>query len=229
MKSRVGVAVGRLIAAAIFLAAGLLLRNAADASRLVAAALEHLTTAPGSTNAELDQARDTLGLVGQVPVLGSALVRDIEHRRAEAAYWRGEYATVTAGVGDATADAADDAALASIHAAAMFRSLQGSPGNAATVRALDDVLARYGEILKMDPAQADAAYNYEVVSRVRDAAARGRAPSTDPDEQGTAQGDKGSPPPETQPADFNVIVPMRPDERQDQFDAGTGSTPLRKG
>ena len=42
-------------------------------------------------------------------------------------------------------------------------------------------------------------------------------------------GEEGDPPQGTKPPDFNVIVPMRPDERQDQFDAGVGGVTRRKG
>jgi hypothetical protein len=42
------------------------------------------------------------------------------------------------------------------------------------------------------------------------------------------QGGEGAPPPDTAPAEFNVIVPMSPDERG-EFEAGAGSVQRRVG
>ena len=42
-------------------------------------------------------------------------------------------------------------------------------------------------------------------------------------------GEEGSPPNQVKPSDFNIIVPLRPDERQEQSDPQSGSTLQRKG
>jgi hypothetical protein len=42
-------------------------------------------------------------------------------------------------------------------------------------------------------------------------------------------GEKGSPPPQTKPTEFNIIVPLRPEERQEQADPGSSGPPQRKG
>ena len=43
-----------------------------------------------------------------------------------------------------------------------------------TVERLDTVIQAYGEVLRSDPANVDAAYNYEYAVRTRDIIARGR-------------------------------------------------------
>jgi len=227
---RAGVVATRILIGAILLAIGLAVRQYADASTRIAAALERQTMTTASVAAEFDEAQEASGLVARVPIVGDRLTREIDHRRAEAAYWAGDYATLTADAPDPATDAAADPVLATLRATAMYRQLQGTRADTATlVRNLDAVILRYAEVMKQDPTLADAAINYEAVVRVREAVARGRLTNLRPDEETNAQGEAGAPPPESTPSDFNVIVPMRPDERQDQLDAGSGSVPVRKG
>jgi hypothetical protein len=114
---------------------------------------------------------------------------------------------------------------------AAFRDLQrrNPKADKDAVQALDGVLERYTRVLQSDPGHVDAAYNYEFIVRLRNAAARGRPTNLRPQTDADAKGERGSPPPNTKPPEFNVIVPMRPDERRDQFEAGSGSVPVRKG
>lgn len=226
---RLGPVVTRLALAALLLVVGLAVRQTGRADERVAAALEQQATLPDVAASSFDEADRELGMVRQVPMLGAMLSREIAHRRAEALYWSGDYATLVSGTTDAEGEAATDPEMAALRASAMFRSLQRGRADQAVVRQLEAVLARYAQVLRQAPALVDAAYNYEAVVRVRDAAARGRNTALQPPEDENAQGDEGAPPPETVPGEFNVIVPLRPDERQDQFKAGSGSVPVRKG
>lgn len=227
---RAGLVVTRLAIAAVLLVLGLLVREYASLSERIAAALERQTTTATNMAPEFAAAREETGMVASVPVLGSRITRDLTRRSAEASYWARDFATLTEGAPDPATDAAEDPELATLRATAMYRALQGTRAPTADlVRALDAIVLRYSEVLKQDPNLIDAAVNYEAVIRVRDAVARGRLTNLRPDEETNAQGEAGSPPPDTTPNDFNVIVPMRPDERQDQLDAGTGSVPVRKG
>jgi hypothetical protein len=227
---RAGPVVARAAIALVLLGAGLLLRQGADVAARLAAALERQTTTPVNVAPELDEVEQAAATLARIPYVGPRVERDIAHRRAEASYWAGDYTSLTQGIGDPAADAAADPQLAALRANAMFRTVQGRRADTATlVRDLDDVLQRFAEVLKQDPSLADVAHNYEVVVRVREAVSRGRLTNIQPEQQTDAQGERGAPPDESTPADFNVIVPMRPDERQDQLDAGSGSVPIRKG
>jgi len=112
----------------------------------------------------------------------------------------------------------------------MFRQLALQPRtNGPTLtRALDAVLKAYDEVLDIDPTDVDASYNYEFVSRLRRVAATAKGDSITMPSRSDINGDKGSPPKETTPREFNIIVPLQPDERQDQSPQA-GSTPQRKG
>ena len=219
----------RLTAAILLLVAGEALRRTSGADERMASALEALaTTAPGAAAAEFTDIEESLGIVARVPLLGPALLRDVRYRQAEASYWSGDYASLTASAG-AAAESSDDPAMAFVSINAMFREIQRRRPNQDTTRALDDLLQRYLVVLQDDPGHVDAAYNYELISRVRDAAARGRFAPLQPEEEASAQGDEGTPPPDTPAQEFNVIVPLQPDERRDQLDAGSGKPPARKG
>ena len=112
----------------------------------------------------------------------------------------------------------------------MFRDLPRQPGDRqALTRSLDAVLKAYVSVLEADPDAVDAAYNYEFVSRLRGAFAAGRATSLTLPSESNMNGDKGSPPTETKPGDFNIIVPLRPEERDEQLQPGAGIVPERKG
>jgi hypothetical protein len=139
---------------------------------------------------------------------------------AAARYWRGDYAVVSA---------ADDPLLA---ANAAYRAAV-IPGGAAKemVTRLDEVVKRYAEVLRTDPQNEDAAFNYEYVVRYRAAiAARGVAVPPDDDGSGaTPHGRAGAPPRGTAPQQFKMLVPMRPDERREAEEAGKTGRRIRKG
>jgi hypothetical protein len=139
---------------------------------------------------------------------------------AAARYWRGEYGAV---------DAADNPLLA---ANAAYRAAVAPGGTAKEmVTRLDDVVKRYAEVLRAEPGNEDAAFNYEFVVRYRAAiAARGVAvPPADADEAVTPHGRAGAPPRGTSQQQFKVLVPMRPDERREAEEAGKAGRRPRKG
>ena len=101
----------------------------------------------------------------------------------------------------------------------------------------------YADVLKTSGGQADAAYNYELAVRTRDALARSRpgtplkaASKTPPaaDEGdlpagSTLHGKPGGPPPTVNMNQFKIVIPKRGEERNDAPDAGKGGTKVRKG
>ena len=104
------------------------------------------------------------------------------------------------------------------------------------------MLQAYAAVLKASPRHADAAYNYEYVSRVRDRVAS-RVPGKTPpalapvaaaragDLPGgpTIHGRPGGPPPEAKAEEFQVIAPMEYGDREAQPEATPGGKIQRKG
>ena len=114
---------------------------------------------------------------------------------------------------------------------------------------LDGAMKTYTELLKRDPDNVDAAYNFELMARLRDAASKakpappskredparalqkltGVAMAGDLPEGRTVHGEPGAPPPNTDMTQFKMHIPVRPDERQGGSDAGQGQKKIRKG
>lgn len=145
---------------------------------------------------------------------------DAAPTRAAARYWTGDYAALPA-------DA--DPLLA---ANAAYRRAVAPGGSAKeVVTRLDDVVKRYAEVVRHDPLNEDAAFNYEFVVRYRSAiAARGVPIDPAPDDQGlTLHGRAGAPPKGSNLKQFKMLVPMRPDERREAEEAGKTGRRVRKG
>ncbi len=98
---------------------------------------------------------------------------------------------------------------------------------------MDTVVKQYAEILREDPANTEAAFNYEYIVRLRAvhrrAQAAGGAGSDGKATGLTIHGYAGAPPEESDMKKFKMIVPMRPDERLEAEKAGKGTTKVRKG
>lgn len=143
-----------------------------------------------------------------------------ERLRPVAEYWRGNYGAVPADADPLlAANAAYRAALA-----------PGGPAPAVLAR-LDGVVKQYAEVVRNDPASEQAAYNYEFAVRFRAAvAARGAAlPPVAGDTGATPHGIIGGPPAGRDQRQFKMMVPMRPDERQEAEEAGRAGRRVRKG
>jgi hypothetical protein len=143
-----------------------------------------------------------------------------ERVRPIAEYWRGNYQAVPADADPLlAANAAYRAALA-----------PGGPAPAVITR-LDGVIKQYAEVVRNDPANEEAAYNYEFAVRYRAAvAARGTAvPPVTGDTGATPHGLIGGPPAGRDQRQFKMMVPMRPDERQEAEEAGRAGRRVRKG
>jgi hypothetical protein len=239
-------AVGSLIIVILLLTCGEVVRRAAIFEDALAATQEHLATQdPADTPAPEDDARG-VQLLASLPVIGRPIRADLLRQRALAAYWRGDYSGVDllarrsseseAGSGprngtnpEPDGQPADDVTRF-IAANALFRDLARQPGNReAVVRGLDAVLKAYASVLGINPNAVDAAYNYEFVSRLRSTIAAGRSNSIKLPSNSNVHGEKGAPPTETKPGEFNIIVPLNPQERQDQIDPRAGAVPQRKG
>ena len=203
--------------------------RAAEIEDSLATAQEQLTTLrAGATLDRYDEVERSLAVAARLPVVGDALLADVREQRAAAMYWRADYAALIAEQSDEDEDA--EPLVMYIATNARYRDLLvRQPEEAVLIRGLDDLLTRYQDLLTVQPGHVDAAYNFEFVARLRDAVARGRAIETMVESTPNMHGEEGEPPEGTKTPDFNVIVPMRPEERQDQFDAGVGGVERRQG
>ena len=97
---------------------------------------------------------------------------------------------------------------------------------------MDSVVKQYAEILRENPADTEAAFNYEYVVRLRAVIAARKQPVAPADANNanlSIHGLAGAPPEQSDMKKFKMIVPMRPDERLEAEKAGKGTTKVKKG
>jgi hypothetical protein len=147
---------------------------------------------------------------------------DAKSVETTAAYWQGDYESV--------ADNADAKLMA---ANAAYRNMRKAGGTwQAVVGRMDTLVKQYAEILRDDPNNMEAAFNYEYIVRLRQVIAARKqpvAPVNATDAGLTIHGFAGAPPEEADMKKFKMIVPMRPDERLEAEKAGKGTTKVKKG
>lgn len=234
---------GRAVVALVFFALGGAFLTASQLERRAAVAHQTLATLryaePASEYADIEQ---SVGYLSRVPWLTDAMLTDVRDHHASADYWQANYATL-APQRDATGGLTEKNPHRLFLAAnAAYREAQVAAGDrAATLRQLDDVLKSYTDVLKISPEHMDAAYNFEYVVRLRDTLAKARGPvkpqpvagenetAGDLPAGSTLHGQPGAPPPGVSMSQFKMVVPMRPDERKEQPEAGKGPVKVRKG
>ncbi len=224
----------RLIWVALLVAglvvAGDATRRAAEAEARLAAAGERLVTrGPDAALDEYDAVAASLGYVTRVPVAGPALRDDIAAQRNLAAYWSGNYGALP-GLDDESGPAADAGTALLSANAALRRAREAAGSRQEQVRALEEAVTRYATLVERHPESLDAAFNYEFAVRRRNqlSAARGGQAAAEVAEPSDLQGEEGSPPEGAPSTEFNVIVPLRPEERG-EIEAGSGGARRGKG
>ena len=200
-------------------------------------------------DAEYGDIEESIGLVHRVPGLTSGVVSDVQEHRAAAAYWQARYDALGPARDTTGAPAEQPPGMLALSANAGFRAGLREVDRAATLRRLDAAIKAYAEVLKKDPGNADAAYNFEYAIRLRDTVSKTKpAPpgkredpakaiqkltgvqmAGDLPDGRTVHGDPGAPPPNTDMTQFKMHIPVRPDERQGGSDAGQGKQKVRKG
>lgn len=222
--------IGRVVVMLVLVAAGGGLWATGEAERKIAAGHTRLATlqyrAAGEGTADAD---GSLRYIGRVPAAGEALRGNVKVQSATAKYWLEQYGALTP-ARDASGAAVDpDPGLLFLAANAAYHTAAKADlkDRDAAVRALEGAMKIYVEVLKVNPGHADAAYNYEFVSRRRTALAQPRAAAVTPEPGVTIQGRPGAPP-KTNFTKFKVVAPRRPDEREDP-QAGRGEAKIRKG
>ena len=224
-----------LIAMVLFAAAWLSWSEARLASR-VADARQQMATLQFSIDDSLTPAAS---LSDYLPGQEGSLSSDIRRIRARVVYWIGGYAQVM----EEKSQELDPEVLVTV-ANAAFRTAERDTAapQQQQVQQLDGVLQAYAAVLKASPRHADAAYNYEYVSRVRDVVASRVAGKTPPAPVAVARrsagdlpagntihGRPGGPPPEAKAEEFQVIAPMEYGDREAQPEATPGGKIQRKG
>ena len=179
--------------------------------------------------------------------LASWLDRDVDRHAATAQYWTRDYRSLTETAGGDLA-AGSETMLTSANAA--FRRAQADAnGGPLSPERLDQVLQAYAAALKNSGFDRDAAYNYEYVARLRDAAGRakpGTAKPADADHARragpfrpsrpgdlpagpTVHGRPGTHPPATRGEEFEVLTPMDFGDREAQPEPTPGVKMPKKG
>lgn len=236
---------GQVILALALFGGGVACWMEARLARRLADAHERLATVHYDTEDGIDE---TMTVVNRLPWPGGSVGADIDRHRATVSYWRGEYRALMAALpstgGNASAVTSDPQIML-VAANAAFRASQANTADRpATIERLDGVIQAYADTLRRAPDNVDASYNYEYVSRFRDAFARSKPPargapagkpapafadvSVDLPAGPTIHGAPGGPPPSTSMERFKTITPLRFDERE-QGDPGRGAPARRKG
>jgi len=210
---------GQAVIAVLLVAAGAILWRSSEYERRLAAAERDLVTLKYQ-DAATAAAQPGGRLAGLMPL--SRTAADAKSLASTAGYWRGDY------------DAAIENPEAKLLAAnAQYRKIREQGGSwQAVVGRMDSIVKQYAEILRENPGNAEAAFNYEYVVRLRAvfAARKQPVPPLDGKSAGlTIHGFAGAPPEESDMKKFKMIVPMRPDERLEAEKAGKGTTKVRKG
>ncbi|MDP2052539.1 MAG: hypothetical protein Q8L75_02800, partial [Acidobacteriota bacterium] len=193
---------GQALIVIVLVAAGAILWRTAESEQRLAAAERDLVTLRYQEAADLAQGPGRIArlLPGSDRLTASANALD-----TSAAYWQGDYDAVATNV---------DAKLMAANAA--YRKLRQEGGTWQTVVGrLDNVVKSYAEILREQPDNAEAAFNYEYAARLRAVLTARKQPVAPFDATATLtlHGVEGAPPEASDMKKFKMIVPMRPDER----------------
>jgi hypothetical protein len=209
-----------IVIVALLVAGGTLLWFASQAETRLAAAEYALVTL------RYERAAEDLATAGGTGVL-DPLIRRLGVAGTDSAiasYWSGDY--------DALSESEQES-LKLLAANADYRLLRSTGGTYQSfVARLDAIAKRYAEVLRTEPGNEDAAYNYEFVLRLRRVVmqAKQNIPGLDPAAGGiTVHGVPGAPPKDSDAKKFKMIVPMMPDERQEAEEAGRAGRKIRKG
>jgi hypothetical protein len=230
MRSIVGFVVGAVALAL----AGYAFLGVARLEEHMASAGERLATLQYDAAQEsLSAAEQYAGRARFVPWLGSDVRHEIQAREAALQYWAREYeAVLPAGAEPVAAVDEGNLELQLVVANAAYRVGQTrSIDKAMAVQVLEETAAGYLTVLKNNTWHPDAAFNYEYLIRLRDAAAKGQAPPPPQENEEDADlGEAGAPTPATSQEGFEIYIPLEEGERNPSGgEAGQAGPRERKG
>ena len=212
--------------AVVLLAAGRLDRRLAAADRAVATL--------DLTEAERAYAEiaDSLTLTEQLPWVLRGTRETLAARRAALQYWRGNYETLVAAYTRPDSPSmANNIDLQFVVANADYRSAQQPGANRElALGTIDHAIGVYRRLLEGNAAYRDAAFNYELMVRLRTQIASGdEVPNF---RRPTIPGNPGEAPPEEDMEDVQIYVPrdsvIDPDDTEDPT-VGEGAPIRRRG
>jgi len=168
-----------------------------------------------------------------IPGIGAGPANDIRTKHAVLHYWQKDYAAVLPQQTDPVGSVPqDNPELQLVVANAVFRMAQPQmKDKESTIAALDQGILSYVTVLKNSPKNADAAYNFELLVRLRDEVDKGkRKPGPMEAVLKGPDGASGAPPQlDSSMSDFKIYIPLESQERQDQGVAGKAAPSKRKG
>jgi hypothetical protein len=227
MKSITGYLVAAAVAALLgagCLAAGLLDRDLARAQEVVAAKDYE------EPEAAYDTAERYFQYASHLPGVGNGPVNDVRARKAALKYWRREYRELVPQQADPVGSVANDNVdLQLVVAGAVYRNGQAQATDKETLlTAVDAGINAYLTVLKNPDPPEEAAYNYEYLIRLRDTLDKGAKMPVKVEEK-SPEGASGAPPAAQDEREFKVYVPLEPDERKNEGEAGKAAPARRKG
>ena len=190
-----------LIAAILLGGVAVTLLQAARLERRVAQADQEMTTLNLSRAAqEYDEVADSLAVIGRLPWL-RGMQDEVTVRQAAVRYWHGDYVSLVA---DYTS--ADSLDLQFVVANADYRSVQRPDSSRElALGTLDHAIGVYRRLLEGNEAHLEAAFNYEVMVRLRNRIAGGdEVPAF---RRPTAPGNQGDNLEEEEMDDVQIYVP----------------------
>jgi hypothetical protein len=168
-----------------------------------------------------------------LPGVGTGPANEIRTKHATLHYWQKDYAAVIPQQSDPVgAVPQDNSDLQLVVANAVYRTNQSKmKDKESTIAALDQSILTYVSVLKNAPKNEDAAYNFELLVRLRDEIDKGkRKPGPAEMVLKGPDGAAGAPPTiDSSMSDFKIYIPLESQERQDQGVAGKASAGKRKG
>ena len=234
-------AVGLVVAIGLF-GVGAICWSQAQLTRRMAEAHRRLATLHYDAEDNVGEANRVWN---RLPWPAGSSEADLGRYRTTVAYWLSQYDSLTDLTLITGAQALTDPQMLLVTANASWRVVPPpSADRRVTIERLDAVIQAYADVLRKDPATADAAFNYEFVSRVRDMLAKAppRRPARETPGDGSPQlvsvdlpsgptvhGLPGGPPEGTEMSEFKTIAPMQYEEREQQVDPGRGVVIKRKG
>ena len=228
--------VTRLVIAVVLVAAACLSWSEARLAARVADARQQMATLQFQVD---DTLMPAASISDYLPGETGSLSANVRRLRATVAYWVGGYDDV---IEEGRQELDADILLTAANGAFRASTRATGASQQEQVQRLDGVLQAYASVLKASPRHADAAYNYEYVTRVRDQVASrvasktpapavqaARAPGGDLPAGNTIHGRPGGPPPDAKTEEFQVIAPMEYGDREAQPEATPGGKIQRKG
>ena len=224
-------ALGYVVVAILLGAVAIALLLAASLERRVALADQEMATLNLSRAARAyGEVADSLAVTERVPWLLRGTRDEVAARRAAVRYWRGDYAPLVSDYTSADSpSSAGNLDLQFIVANADYQSVQ-RPGSSPEIAlgTLDHAVGVYRRLLEGNEAHLEAAFNYELIVRLRNAIAAGdEVPAY---RRPTLQGNQGDNPEEAEMDDIQIYVPndgvIDPEDTDDPT-IGEGA-PIRK-